>query len=215
MTRLSIALLILCLFSGALAQPRVSLDEALMQRYRQLMNDEDLREQARKKGRERAVLCQYCHGEDGNGGPGDTPILAGQNPVYLVHQMDRFATGERKRFVMEKLARNFSDEDKINLALYYASVEMKPAAFDPVLAQQGKPLFQDHCTLCHGHDGRGTKGYARIAGQKPEYVKKTLLGFRQDDEHRFSPEMQAIAKALTETEIEQVAHFVASLGQHD
>ncbi len=197
------------------AQPTQPLDELLLQRYERLLQNEDLRQQAIDKGRERAVLCRYCHGEDGNGGPGDTPILAGQNPVYLLHQMDRFASGERKRFVMERLAKNFSDEDKVNLALYYASVEMKPAAFDPVQAQRGKLLFEDHCTLCHGHDGRGTQGYARIAGQKPEYVQKTLLGFRRDDEQRFSPEMQAIAKALTETEIEQVAHFVASLGHDD
>ncbi len=197
----------------AWAQPADELDAALMQRYQQLQQDETAREQAIRKGRERAVLCKYCHGADGNGGPGNTPTLAGQNPLYLVHQLERFASGQRKRFVMEKLAQNLSHEEMVNLALYYASIAQKPADFDAEKARAGQPLFASHCTVCHGETGMGQKGYARIAGQKPEYVKNTLLNFRKDGEKRFSPEMQAITKTLSETELEQIAHYVASLGQ--
>ncbi len=197
----------------AWAQPADELDAELLQRYQQLQQNESARVVAVRKGRERAVLCKYCHGEDGNGGPGNTPILAGQNPLYLVHQLERFATGKRKRYVMEKLAQNLSHEEKVNLALYYASVEQKPATFDADKAKAGQPLFASHCTTCHGEHGMGQKGFARIAGQKPEYVKNTLLNFRKDSEKRFSPEMQAITKTLNEAELEQIAHYVASLGQ--
>ncbi len=202
------------LIGAVRAETAAELDQVLLKRFQRLQESPPLKARALERGRRRAVLCKYCHGVDGNGGPDDTPILASQNPLYLLHQLQRFASGERKRYVMEKLAAGMDEEDKVNLSLYYASVAQQPAAYDRKLAQAGKVLFASHCAACHGEDGRGRDGYARIAGQKPVYVEKTLLAFRRDAEKRFSPEMQAVSKSLSAEEIRKLAHYVAYLG-HD
>lgn len=188
-----------------------TLNSALEAKMQSINEDDASKAAAIELGRERALLCKFCHGPDGNGGPDDTPILAGQNPTYLLHQIERFATGERKKYVMQKLAASFTDEDKINLAAYYSSIELVPSEHDPVLAAQGQAIFKTHCVYCHGDDGRGKQGYARIAGQKPDYIIFTLNNFKKDSNKRFSPEMQGIAKSLSEEEMKKVAHYVGSL----
>ena len=73
--------------------------EEAIERFNQIMADEQRREQA--SGRpERAVFCAYCHGETGNSKRKHIPNLAGQNPQYLFYAFEKFASGERTDFVM-------------------------------------------------------------------------------------------------------------------
>ena len=41
---------------------------------------------ALEEGKERSMLCGYCHGKDGNSVKPDIPNLAGQNTEYLLKQ---------------------------------------------------------------------------------------------------------------------------------
>lgn len=169
------------------------------------------RDEVMKAGRDRATFCSYCHGLDGNSEQPDYPNLAGQNPVYLLDQIEKFATGKRKKPVMNALAATFSPEEKMLLAVYFAISPLKPANGDPKLAELGAPLYQNRCTACHGTDGRGEKGYARLAGQKPDYVKKTLKGFRDGTAKRHNPLMEAVAGSLSDTQIESLAAYIANM----
>lgn len=162
-------------------------------------------------GRDRATFCSYCHGMDGNSEQPDYPHLAGQNPVYLLEQIEKFADGRRKKPVMNALASTFTPEEKMLLAVYYALSPLKPAKADPNLAELGAPLYQSRCVACHGPDGSGEKGYARLAGQNPEYVKKTLKGFRDGTDKRQNPLMEAVTDSLTNSQIDALAAYVANL----
>lgn len=162
-------------------------------------------------GRDRATFCSYCHGMDGNSEQPDYPHLAGQNPVYLLEQIEKFADGRRKKPVMNALASTFTPEEKMLLAVYYALSPLKPAKADSKLAELGAPIFQSRCVACHGPDGRGEKGYARLAGQKPDYVKKTLKGFRDGTDKRQNPLMEAVTAELTDSQIDTLAAYVANL----
>ena len=52
-----------------------------------------------------AVACARCHGFDGAAdGSGAVPELAGQTPEYLEKQMRVYASGERKKALMEPIA---------------------------------------------------------------------------------------------------------------
>ncbi len=170
-------------------------------------------------GKERSVLCSNCHGVDGNSVKGDIPNLAGQNPAYIIEQFDKFLTGERKNFVMQTLAGIFTFKDKVNLAVYYTSQKVKPRKYNKRLAEKGRVIYRNVCFRCHGEDGKGEKGYARLAGQQIEYVKMTLKRFRaiatrtadEYDIKRTSPEMQQVTVFLSDGDIENLAHFITSM----
>jgi cytochrome c553 len=179
-----------------------------------------VKQQAIAAGQERAVLCSVCHGEDGNSTKPDVPNLAGQNPVYLLDQIEKFSDGRRKNYVMNSLAKSFSTEDKVNLAIFYNSMPVKLIEMDKELAKKGKPIYEKSCSSCHGEQGEGNINFARIAGQQPLYVLHTLKRFRdnannspgQEASKRCSNIMEPIVKGYSDKELEMLAAYVTSMG---
>lgn len=183
------------------------------------LQDEAAKQEAIEAGRERTLLCQYCHGADGNSLKPDVPNLAGQNASYLLDQIDQFAKGARKDYVMNDLADNFSPEDKVNVAVFYYSMAVKPQTVDAQLAAKGKPLFDSVCFNCHGAQGYGNQRLPRLAGQQTDYIKRALKTFRSNanspagvpDTTRRSQIMEMVAKGLTDEQIEAAAAYVGQL----
>ncbi len=170
-----------------------------------------------EQGQERIILCNHCHGKDGVAiqRPGlkrIVPNLAGQNPVYIIDQFQRFEDGRRKDFMMGGLAKNFTEEDMIKIAIYYSRLRPKTAGGGrPDLRAKGKELFKQICHACHGEDGRGQAGYAMIAGQRADYVTQMLKTFRDDRERRINPWMTGVAVGLSDEDMEAVASYLANM----
>jgi len=192
----------------------------LIAEIERVTEDPQARKDAIEAGRERTLLCSKCHGKTGNRVEPGVPNLAGQNPAYLLEQIEKFADGRRDNFVMRSLARSFSFEDKRNLAIYFSSMAVDPPEADPALAAKGEKIFQTVCQRCHGEDGRGEKGYARLAGQQIDYVMKTLKRFRTnalkqnkypEDIKRHSVRMEQVTQNLSDEEIEALANYIALL----
>lgn len=191
----------------------------LLQTIKEVEGDSTRRAEAIAEGADRSLLCSSCHGRDGNSKQPDTPNLASQHPAYLLEQLQLFASGQRKNFVMQSLASNFNASDKVNLAIYYSSMPVQPVSYDPTQAGHGKRIYDSSCFMCHGTDGKGAEGFARIAGQKPEYVKKTLQRYRAnaqgkadpEEVNRTNPRMEQVAQNLSDDDILSLANYVASL----
>jgi len=189
----------------------------VLQQLQAKLTRPELRDQAISAGMDRALLCSYCHGSDGNSIRAEVPNLASQNPDYLLQQVNHFSTGERKDFVMNSLASKFTLEDQINLTIYYASQQIKPVYVNYTKASQGKPLYRQRCQSCHGESGRGNPGYARLAGQQPAYIKMTLTRFRDNangistDHRRRNEIMESMTASLTDQEIQNLAAYIASM----
>lgn len=168
-------------------------------------------------GRETADTCALCHGQDGNSIKPGVPSLAGQNPGYLFSQFDKFASGERIDFtgVMQTMVGQLSDDERIALAIFYSRAKLKPQPFDASLAARGEPTFQRVCKNCHGSDGGGTDEYARIAGQRPDYLIETLKLFRDGKSSKWrsrqSSMMSTFTKNLSDEEIASLANYITSL----
>lgn len=164
-----------------------------------------------KDGEARASFCAYCHGKDGNSVMPLVPNLAGQNPFYLLDQIEKFADGKRQDYIMTPLTKQFSMDDKVTLALYYANMISRARQADAALARKGEQRFRQQCVACHGHDAHGGEHYARLAGQRVEYVRHRLYRFQQQTEGHAAPVMTAVAKTLTDADIEALAAYLSTL----
>jgi cytochrome c553 len=190
----------------------LALRKQLEARIAEITRNDKLHKQMLREGRDRTVLCNTCHGENGIAVKPVTPNLAGQNPVYIVDQFQRYGDGRRNDYWMSNLAKTLNVEDKIKIALYFSDMEMKPSGGGhPELLLQGEHLFKTICANCHGADGRGQEGYARLAGQRFDYVVKMLKEFRDRTGKRINIWMTGVAIRLSDQDIDAVATYLANL----
>ena len=75
-------------------------------------------------GRAKALMCQACHGLDGQSKVPDAPNLAGQVEGYLAVQLGAFKAGTRKSEAMNVVASALSDADIADLSAYFAAIEV-------------------------------------------------------------------------------------------
>ena len=74
-------------------------------------------------GKAKAVVCQACHGADGNAGVDPQyPRLAGQYHDYLARALHEYKNGERKNAVMAGMAATLTEQDIENVSSYFASL---------------------------------------------------------------------------------------------
>ena len=203
--------LVLLLFScvASLAQA----DEQALQRFNQLNADPLLRAQAYAAGQERIRFCGNCHGENGNSKRPHIPNLAEQNPVYLFNAFEKFASGERKDYVMSQLAPNLSLEERVNVAIYFGQQKLlaHTEPVDATLRQQGEVTFKTICTGCHGVNAEGREITPRLAGQPAEYLRKALTRFRDQDPSRAGSVMMSIAADFSDEQIAGLAEYLQQL----
>jgi len=72
-------------------------------------------------GKEKAQLCEACHGLDGKSVDPSYPNLAGQHESYLVKALGDYRAGRRINPVMAGFAGPLSDQDILDLAAWYSS----------------------------------------------------------------------------------------------
>ncbi len=66
------------------------------------------------------------------------------------------------------------------------------------------------CVACHGADGIGkAPQYPNLAGQKAPYLEKALKAYRSGE--RKDPNMAPMVRDLSDTDIENLAAYFASL----
>lgn len=75
-------------------------------------------------GRQKALMCQTCHGLDGKAKIPQAPNLAGQSDTYLVKTLKDYRSGARKDDMMSLVAPALKDKDIDDLAAYYSAIEV-------------------------------------------------------------------------------------------
>jgi len=174
--------------------------------------NEQTHQKAIADGIERAFVCQFCHGKDGNSKRDYIPNLAQQNPKYLLHQFELFANKTRNNKIMSELAKILTAEDRVNISLFYASQTLKAGKpYRPELAEKGKTLFAVRCTVCHGKTGLGDDKLPRIAGQSGKYIENTLNKYKTGKTARPLSAMHGIAGTLKDNDIAALAAYLSTL----
>jgi len=161
-------------------------------------------------GRVRSEFCAHCHGVDGISVIPLVPNLAGQNPYYLLDQIEKFADGRRPDYIMSPQARQMTKDDKAALVFYYMNMIPRAESADPELARHGGDLYVQRCVACHGPDAHGGERFARLAGQNPAYLTRRLTGFQEAADRSISP-MTPVAKTLTDKDIAALTAYLSTL----
>ncbi|NNG12903.1 MAG: cytochrome c4 [Halobacteria archaeon] len=174
-------------------------------------------------GKVKSASCAACHGVDGNSVNPEWPKLAGQHEGYIVKQLYYFADGERDNSTMKGMVANLSEQDRADLAAYYASQTPNIGAADPELVEFGERIYRSGnpdsgvapCMGCHGPNGAGNPAanYPALHGQHAKYVENQLHGFASGNRvnENATKMMQILASRMTNREIQAVASYIQGL----
>ena len=164
--------------------------------------------------RQKAAVCESCHGVEGRSTVPDTPSLAGQPKQFVTTQLVMFREGNRKDAIMSPIAAPLSNAEISELGSYFSAQPAEPA---------GKPLAAGAaaaarglaeslgCVTCHGAELKGQQHIPRLAGQQPDYLRTQLLGFKAGTRFDMDGNMTAAAQALTPADIETLASYLGAL----
>ncbi|MCW8886654.1 MAG: cytochrome c4 [Motiliproteus sp.] len=174
-------------------------------------------------GQVKAAACVACHGPDGNSVAPTFPKLAGQTPSYIAKQLKDIKNGTRTAPMMIAFANMIAtDEDRANVAAFYASQAVKVGTSDPALAEKGQMIYTAGipekgvaaCIACHGPAGEGNDlaVFPQLQGQHAAYTEQMLKAFR-DGVRANDPSkmMRDIAGKMSDTEIKAVANYIQGM----
>jgi cytochrome c553 len=175
-----------------------------------------------ESGATKAVVCQACHGANGNSANPDWPSLAGLGADYIADQLKNFKDGKRNNPVMMPNAATLSSDDMADLGSYFDSLVNTGLEADPSYWQAGEKLYRGGdparaipaCMACHGPTGQGneTAKFPALRGQQSVYVMKQLNDYASGARPTGpSGIMQTISKRLSPDDIRNLASYLQGL----
>ena len=173
-------------------------------------------------GASKAVVCQACHGANGNSANPEWPSLAGIGADYIAEQLKNFKEGKRTNPVMMPNVANLSADDMADLGAYFDSLTNTGLEADPSYWQAGEKLYRGGdaargipaCMACHGPTGRGNEPakFPALRGQQSVYLGKQLNDYASGA-RATGPNgiMQTVAKRLSPDDIRNVASYLQGI----
>lgn len=169
-------------------------------------------------GKVKSLICQACHGEDGNPLTHDCPKLAGQYAAYIQKQIKDFQIGLRRDPIMTDIAARLTNEqDLLDISAYFAS-QKQMTGDGRLFNEAGHRRFTagNGCETCHGVNGKGlapnNPRAPVIGGQHKDYLVKQLNDFRSNARTNESTGiMGMIAAMMSDQQIDQVTSYESGL----
>lgn len=168
--------------------------------------------------------CAACHGGAGVDGSPGVPTLNEQFPEYIKKQLAAFAApvdapNHRVSVVMAPIAKGLSDQDRGDVAAWYAQIWRKQAKpRDPARIALGAELFLHGrpeedlpaCAACHRPEATGIRpDFPNLASQDPSYLDHELANWEQLRGHR-GKLMSLVAPRLKPEMIPPIADYLAT-----
>ncbi|MGD9845804.1 MAG: cytochrome c [Variibacter sp.] len=161
---------------------------------------------------EKFSVCLACHGADGRSETADIPNLAAQRSQYVVIQLYMFRQGLRKAVPMNDVAKDLGDAELQRFADAIAKLPAVPAATnaDPARMQRGAALVNQHrCNFCHNRDFTGNESVPRLAGQREDYLLKSLREYKAGTRTEYQPVMAEVVPPLKDADLAELAYYIA------
>jgi cytochrome c553 len=150
-----------------------------------------------------ALRCTGCHGTRGVGNDAATPMLAGQDPLYLVKALGSYGK-MRSHGSMQRQSGDLGQQEIRDIAAYYTAQKGRPSQSKEDLIAQ----LVNKCERCHGAaaDPAATP-VPRIRGQDKDYLVMALRSYR--DDRRESSTMHKMSMPFSEAAIDGLATYYA------
>ena len=162
---------------------------------------------------ERLAPCLACHGEKGQSANPEVPSLGAQRSPYLLIQLFLFREKLRRLDVMNDAVKGLSDEDLRAFADTLAKLPPpRPRAdpTDPARIERGQALIrQFRCNICHNADLAGRDNVPRIAGQREDFLVKTMREYKANIRAGYDASMAEVLQPVSDADILDLAYFVA------
>ena len=155
--------------------------------------------------------CNACHGANGQPIDKSIPIIWGQTTAYLVKQLHDYRSEDRPNPVMSPLAGTIKPEEWRKVAAYFTAKPWpaRQAASAPAPAAPPEQKIAV-CRICHQPNFEGGLPAPRLAGQSYEYLLAAMNSF-VEDRRTNSADMATLMKALSASDREAIARYLAAL----
>lgn len=178
-----------------------------------------------KAGETKNAMCIGCHGIKGYQASFPevykVPMISGQGAKYIASALNAYKKGERKHPTMRGIADSLSDQDIADLSAYYstdglvAGAELAAKPVEPSAEVQAL-LNKANCASCHGANFSKPidPSYPKLGGQHADYLFVALKSYKVENNPkvgRGNAIMGGMAKQYTNTELKQLAKYLASI----
>jgi cytochrome c553 len=164
---------------------------------------------------ERLTACLACHGADGQSVIPETPSLGGQPVFYLTVQLLMFRDKLRVVEPMNQAMQGFTNDDLRNMATSLAKVpppKPPPGPVDITRMERARALIEQHrCNFCHQGNYSGAQNVPRLAGQREDYLVKTLREYKNNTRRGYDASMADVLFQISDEQILDLAYFLARL----
>ena len=150
---------------------------------------------------ERFAPCLACHGEKGQSANPEIPSLGAQTSPYILIQLYLFR---------EKLRRL----DVMNLRTFADTISRLPPprptadTTDPARMARGQALVRQYrCNVCHNPDLAGRESVPRIAGQREDFLVKTMREYKANIRAGYDASMGDVMQPIPDADILDLAYF--------
>jgi len=162
---------------------------------------------------ERMAPCLSCHGEKGQSFNPQTPSLGAQTSPYVLIQLFLFREKLRRFDLMNDAVKGFTDDD---LRTFADTISKLPPpapttdATDPARMARGQALARQYrCNVCHNADLAGRANVPRIAGQREDFLIKTMREYKGNIRPGYDASMADVLQPIPDADILDLAYFSA------
>jgi cytochrome c553 len=164
---------------------------------------------------EKVAPCFSCHGEGGVSQTPEMPSIAGQPAYFLLIELFQFRERLRNVPAMNEAVKGLSNDEIKAMADHLARLAppQPPAdGTDHVRVERGRAIVAvHHCASCHNPDFSGREQMPRLAGQREDYLRKTLRDYKSGARPGYDPMMAMVLYPVSQTDIDDLAYFLARL----
>jgi cytochrome c553 len=143
------------------------------------------------------------------------PSIAAQMPAYLLIQLVMFRDKLRVSDTMNDAAKDLSDSDIQSLADALAALPPPKPLPDPVdqaRFERARALAQqNHCDVCHRSDFSGQQTVPRLAGQREDYLLKTLREYKSGVRRAYEPIMIEQVQPLGDAQFVDISYYLGHI----
>jgi cytochrome c553 len=161
-----------------------------------------------ERGKVLGYTCHGCHGIENYKNVYPTysvPKVGGQNAAYMINALKGYASGERVHPTMHAHAASMSDQDRADIAAFFAASPVRTVG-QPIGTA---PAAAVTCVACHGADGLSISAdYPNLAGQHRDYIEQALKDYKSGK--RKNAVMAGIIAGVKEEDIPALARFFSS-----